>query len=265
MRRTVVALALLAVFGAQARAQTDEPRPALTPFETIGDKVLETDWLAHLDNFAIELQTRPDTRAFIVAYGVPNRLPGWPLRRANWARGVLTKGRGLDPSRVVVVYGGYKDEVLYEHWILSPGESLPVRPFDFASALTREKVAYKFDQFGLPDPANDWGYDGSYNEYLDDRTRYEPLALALRQDPAARGLVIVYEGQRHRAGNDRRVAAAVKRAIMRVHALAPDRLVAVGGGRRDYRSAEIWIVPPGAALPKPTPTPRKQNTRRRPS
>lgn len=263
MRRTFAALALLTLFCAQAWAQADGPRPAPTPFEAFGDKLLETDWLARLDNMAVDLLNRPDTRAFIVAYGVPNRLPGWPLRRANWARGVLTKGRGIDASRVEVVYGGYKDEVWYEHWLLSPGESLPVRPFDFAAALTREKGAYKFDQYGLPDPVVNWDYDGNYNEYLDDRARYGPLALALRHDPAARALVIAYEGRRHRAGSDRRIAAGIKRAIMKAHALAPDRIVAVGGGRREYRSAEFWIVPPGAALPKPTPSARPARRKRR--
>ena len=263
MRRTVFALFLLMLFSTAAAAQAEPPRPAPTPFDSFGDKIYETDWLARLDSMAVEMMNNPQTTMFIVAYGVPNRLPGWPLRRANWARGVLTKGRGIDPSRVVVIYGGYRDAVWYEHWLMPPGEKLPVEPFDFAAALTREKNAYKFDQFSLFEPAVDWAYDGSYSEYLDDRGRYEPLALALRQDPAARGLVIVYEGRKGRAGNDRRLAANIKRAILTAHAVAPDRVVAVGGGRRGHRYVELWLVPPGAALPKPTPDARPARRRRR--
>jgi hypothetical protein len=154
---------------------------------------------------------------------------------------------------------------MYEHWLLSPGESLPVKPFDFAAALTREKTAYKFDQFSLPDPApaSPSGYDGSYSQYLDDHGRYAPLALALRHDPAARGLVYVYSSRKNRAGSDRRVAANIKRAILKAHAIAPERVVALGGGRREYRSVEIWLVPPGAPLPKPTPAPRPARRKRR--
>jgi hypothetical protein len=264
MNRTVTALFVLTLlFCAQTLAQTEAPTSTPTPFDSFGDKIYETDWLARLDGMAVEMQQRPDTKAFIVAYGVPNRLPGWPLRRANWARGVLTIGRGIDPSRVEVVHGGYADEVRYEHWLLHFGETPPVKPFDFAAALTREKTAYKFDQLTLPDPVADSVYDGTYSEYLDDRGRYAPLALALRHDPAARGLVIVYERRRSRAGHDRRVASNIKRAILKAHPVEPDRILAVGGGRSDHRRAEIWIVPPGAQMPKPTPDARRPKQRRR--
>lgn len=263
---TLAALALSYLFGVSgppATAQTAAVREAPKPFDSFGDRVYETEWLARLDLMTVEMNQRPDTKAFIVAYGVPNRLPGWPLRRANWARGVLTKGRGLAPSRVEVVFGGYGDEVRYEHWLLSPGEQLPVERFDFAAALTREKTAYKFDQFHLFDPAHDYGYDGSYSAYLDTRGRYEPLALALRHDPAARGLVVVYRSRKNPPGDDRRLAANLKREILKAHAVAPGRLVTVGGGRREYRFVEVWIVPPGAPLPKPTPDARPARRRRR--
>ena len=258
-----VSLLLLGVFCADAQGQTDTTPASPKPFDSFGDRIYETDWLARLDAMAVEMYNSPDTKVFIVAYGVPNRLPGWPLRRANWARGVLTIGRRIDPSRVEVVYGGYRDEVSYEHWLLRPGESLPVKPFDFAAALTREKAAYKFDQFSLPDPAPVADYDGSYSMYLDDRGRYGPLALALRHDPAARGLIYAYGSRKSRAGDDRRLAANIKRAVLKSHALAPDRVVALGGGRREYRSVEVWLVPPGAPLPKPTPAPRPARRKRR--
>lgn len=248
MTRIAGALALLFIFCAAGHAQTSAP----TPFDSFADKVYQTDWLARLSPVANELRERPDVRAVIVAYGVPNKLPGWPLRRANWARGVLTsENHGIAPSRVEVVFGGYRDEVRYEHWLLSPGEQLPVERFDFAAALTREKSAYKFDQFVLTEPV--WGYDPSYSEYLDDRGRYEPLALALRHDPAARGFVVVYRSRKNPPGTDRRLAANIKRAILKAHAIAPGRVVAVGGGRRQARGVEIWIVPPGAPPPRPTP------------
>lgn len=250
MRRTARALALLLLTCAPVPAQSEGPRPARTPFDSFGDKIYETEWLARLDGMAAEMNGRPGATAFIVAYGVPNRLPGWPLRRANWARGVLTRGRGIDPARVEVVFGGYRDEVNYQHWLLPRGERPPVPAFDFAAALSREKAAYKFDQFSLYDPHVDYGYDARYSEYLDARGRYEPLALALRHDPAARGLLVVYSNRADKPGTDRRLAAAHKRAILTAHALAPGRVVAVGGGRREHRGAELWIVPPGAELPE---------------
>lgn len=260
-RRNVTAFCLLLILCAAARAQQDAPRPA--PFDSFGDKIYETDWLARLDLMAVEMQQRPDTKAFIVAYGVPNNLPGWPLRRAHWARGVLTAGRNIAPSRVEVVHGGYRDEVMYEHWLLPAGERPPVGPFDFAAALTREKSAYKFDQYTPYDPAHDYGYDGSYSQYLDARGRFEPLSLALRHDPAARALIVVYRSRRNPPGDDRRLAANLKRALLKTYPVAPDRVIAVGGGRREYRAVEIWVVPPGAPLPKPSPQARPARRTRR--
>jgi len=255
--------AALLVLCAAASAQTDAARDAQKPFDSFGDKIYETEWLARLDVMAVEMMNRPGAKAFIVAYGVPDRLPGWPLRRANWARGVLTKGRGLDPSRVEVVYGGYRDEVSYEHWLMTGGERPPVPPFDFAAALTREKAAYKFDQYSLYDPAYDYGYDGKYSQYLDARGRFEPVALALRHDPAARVLLVVYRSPKNPPGDDRRLAANLKRAALTAHALAPGRVLARGGGRRDQRFVEVWLVPPGAPLPEPAPAARPARRGRR--
>jgi hypothetical protein len=263
MKKILVTFLIIAVFYVAASAQAEQPRPTPTPFDSFSDKLYETDWLARLDNMAVEMQNAPDTKAFIVSYGVPNKLPGWPLRRANWARGVLTKGRGIDPTRVEVMFGGYKDEVMYQHWLMRDGERPPVEAFDFAAALTREKTAYKFDQFNLYDPSVDfWGYDGSYSEYLDDRSRYEPLALALRHDPAARACIIAYATRKHRVGTDRRLAMRLKRAVAIAHPVEMQRIVAIGGGLRQYRSVELWIVPPGAELPKPTPTVRPKRRKR---
>ncbi len=242
----------------QSEPLPQSPRPS----DEFGD-IQVSDWLARLDNFAIDLQNTPSATAYIVAYGVPNKLPGWPLRRANWAKGYLVKGRLIDRERVEVIYGGYRDEVMYQLWLLQTGASLPVRPFDFATALVREKTAYKFDQFYLYDPIQDFHYEGDYSQYLDARGRYEPLVLALRADTAARGFIIAYASHSDRRGTDRTLAARHKRALMLTHSIAANRIVAVGGGSREHRAAELWIVPPGSALPKPTPTARPKRRRRR--
>ena len=59
------------------------------------------------------------------------------------------------------------------------------------------------------------------------------------------------------------IAALAKITIAKSHAVDIRRVVALGGGRRDYKMIELWLVPPGAALPKPTPTVRASRRRRR--
>lgn len=100
-------------------------------------------------------------------------------------------------------------------------------------------------------------------DYLDDVDSYEPFVTTLRNDPAARGLVIAYATRRDRRGEDRRLAARRKLALLKGYSIGADRIVAVGGGLRKEKTVEFWIVPPGAELPTPTPTVRAPRHQRR--
>lgn len=222
--------------------------------DEFGD-ILVSDWLARLDNYAVELHSNPTAKGYVVAYIAPNKPPGWPLRRASWARGYLVNGRGIDESRVEVFNGGYRDNApRYELWVVPPGSNLPVKPFDYGAELAREKRAYLFDSYRyfVLDP-NETGIENGYIGYLDEKGRHAPYVEALRLDPAARGCVIAYRTRRGRPGSDRALAAHVMLNILKHHALAPDRVVAVAGGVRPSQTVEYWIVPPGSPLPKPSP------------
>jgi hypothetical protein len=239
------------------------PQSGARLVDEFGD-IQTSDWLARLDYFANDLNQAPGATALIVAYGVPNNMPGWPPRRANWAMGYLIKGRGVDASRVRAVYGGHRDKVTYQHWLIPPGSPSPVPDFDFAAALTREKSAYKFDRF-FHDSVQYYYPEGDYSDYLSVEGRYEPLVLALRGDPAARACIIAYASHKDRRGTDRTLAARHKRALMSAHSIGAARVVAFGGGAREYRAVEFWVVPPGSPLPKPTPQrpPRRAGRRGR--
>lgn len=250
-------LAFVCALCVRSQAQADVPGL----IDAFGN-IQTSDLLARLDNFATELQNAPQSGAFIVAYPQANKFPGWPLRRALWCRAYLIKGRMIDAGRVHVVNGGFRDDVRFELWVEPPGAQPPVRPFDLAAELAREKTPYLFDLFyilenppGVPDVEE---YD-----YLDDVDSYEPFVTTLRNDPAARGLVIAYATRRDRRGEDRRLAARRKLAILKGYSIGADRIVAVGGGLRKEKTIEFWIVPPGAELPKPTPTVRTRHRRRR--
>lgn len=234
--------------------QQQQPTPGRADkFDECGD-IQISDWLARADNFAVELQHNPQAKGYIVAYGVPNNFPGWPARRAHHIRGYLVKARGLDASRVEVVYGGYRDEVMYQLWIVHPGAQLPVPPFDFAAALAREKTPFLFDRFGwFPINPNETDIDYGYIGFLEEKGRYETFVAALQSDPALRGCVIAYPKRGARRGTDTRLAARIKRTILTTNAVGAERVVAFGGRiRHPYQTVELWLVPPGSPLPKPT-------------
>jgi hypothetical protein len=234
-------------------APQQQPQSGARLFKEFGDIEISY-WLALADYFAIELQNRPGAKGYVVAYGVPNKFPGWPFRRANQIKRYIVIARGLDAARVETVYGGYRDEVLYQLWVVEPGAQLPVPPFDFAAALAREKTPFLFDRFKwFPLDTAPTSIDYGYIGYLDEKGRYEAFVLALRSDPSLRGYVIAYATRRARRGTDSRIASRVKRDIVTTHAIGPQRITArAGGHRRPEQTVELWVVPPGSPLPKPT-------------
>lgn len=262
MRGLLLVPLLLLTFGVAGHARQQQP-PAGSPLKVdeFGG-IAYSDMLARVDNFAIELQNNPASTSVIAVYPqMSDKIPGWFLRRAYWMKGYLTKARGLGDGRVRVVNGGFRDEVMYQLWLVPPGAESPVAPLDWAAALAREKKPILFDRDVYENyPTGPGGETGGeiYENYTDPKDSQEPFVSALRADPAARGLIYGYATRRNRRGTDRRLAARTKLAILKLHAIGADRIVATGGGLRTHRTLEYWLVPPGAALPKPSPAPRRK-------
>jgi hypothetical protein len=80
---------------------------------------------ARFDNFAIELQNNPDSQAYIITYGGRTSRAGQAERLGDRARSYLTQMRGIDPARLVIVNGGYRDADTYELWIVPQGAQTP--------------------------------------------------------------------------------------------------------------------------------------------
>ena len=129
--------------------------------------------------------------------------------------------------------------------------------------MSGEKTAQPFDRFTVMEPGDPWESDEG-DPYPDAAPLYAYLAEVLRADPSLRACVIGYAGRRGSAAAARRIASRAKLAIAKAYAVDVSRVVALGGGRREYKTIEIWLVPPGAALPRPTPGARPTRRRRRP-
>jgi hypothetical protein len=89
------------------------------------------DEMAHLDNFAIQLQQAPTMKGVIIFYGgrVRGRLPkrGEAAARAARLKPYLVDRRGIPAERVTVINGGYAKEWHVELWII-PAEMTPPDP-----------------------------------------------------------------------------------------------------------------------------------------
>ena len=250
MRTLIAFVFCVLLLSAGATAQQPTPKDGESHLDSFGD-IQDSDWLARLDNFAIAIQDSPGSKGFVVAYYARHKMPGWPLRRANWAVGYLTEARGIAPEHLSVVNGGFANETRYVLFVVPAGAVLPVKPFDPSLTMTGEKNPLLFDRFVFYE---DYDSVVNYEGYLSLKGRYEPLATALNADAGLRGCIIGYMKKRNRRGTDRKLAARTKRNLTSTYPVDVSRVAAIGGGRRGEKMVELWLVPPGSPLPKPTPS-----------
>ena len=78
--------------------------------------------------------------------------------------------------------------------------------------------------------------------------------------PNAQAYVIFYRGRRRTSWQDHKYA---KSYLDHRGGIPPERIKATFGGYRDDTAMELWVVPEGAELPKPTPTYFPKRRRRR--
>src|SRR5919206_3051344 len=109
------------------------------------------------------------------------------------------------------------------------------------AALPKTEVPKRFDEF--PSVAHD-----------DDKARLDNLAIELQNNPGSTGYVFAYAGRNSRAGEADRMGRRAIEYLTTTRGLSGDRIRFVNGGYRESNTFELWLVPPGAEPPRPTPT-----------
>ena len=261
--RTAATISLLLLLSAAPLHARQQPTHGGARLIDSFGEIQWSDLIARLDNFAIELQNDPAARGVIAVYPAGGKFPGWPLRRGRDALYYLVTTRGLEASRLSIVNGKLGDSPTFELWVVPAGAELDVKPFDSSLLMSGARTPLLFDRFAVVESG-----DGDVSAYglephPDSAGTYDFFAEVLRRDPGLRGCVIAYTSWGGARTADRRIAALAKRTMARKHAIDVSRVVALGGGRRRFKTIELWLVPPGAALPKPTPAPRPARRKRR--
>src|SRR6266536_5572992 len=83
------------------------------------------DQKARLDNLAIELQNDPSTTSYVIAYSGRTSRAGTAERLLARAKAYLVQKRVVDPSRLVTINGGYREEDCVELWVVPRGATPP--------------------------------------------------------------------------------------------------------------------------------------------
>lgn len=83
------------------------------------------DEMSRLDILGSELQSKPETRAFIIVYAGRRARIAEAQRRAERAKAYLISQYGIDTRRIFAVDGGYRNDLTVEIWFGSRGVPAP--------------------------------------------------------------------------------------------------------------------------------------------
>jgi len=88
----------------------------------------------------------------------------------------------------------------------------------------------------------------------DDKARLDNLAIELQGAPDTQAYIMIYAGRTSRAGQADMLGRRTMDYLVNQRGVDARRITIVNGGYRDTDFIEIWICPPGAKPPQPTPT-----------
>lgn len=239
-----------------------------------GDITYE-DEIARLDNLAIQLQSEPNAKGYIIIYRSRRDLPGLNYRHGFMVKHYLVAVRGVNSERVVIVDGGFRLCMSVELWLVPAGATPPALKASYAYSFTDITFTFKYDEHDYLLPIDPIIYD----EYNSEGKGIAPEMLggyaeALKKKPDARAFIIAYEQYckdecshgvvlRDQRGTAERMLKHEKEILVKRYGISALRIVTVKGGYRMYRKAELWIVPKGADTPVPSPTVIPPRTRKR--
>ncbi len=88
----------------------------------------------------------------------------------------------------------------------------------------------------------------------DEKARLDNLAIELQGAPDNTAYIMIYAGRTSRAGQADMLGKRTVDYLINQRGVDARRIVIINGGYRDMDSIEIWLCPPGAKTPQPTPT-----------
>lgn len=193
------------------------------------------------------LDENKEAQVAIIVYG----MEGFARRYAKDVRRWLSEVRGVNPERLVTLFGGSSDKPRLELWLVPQGASLPT-----VNSFVDNRNAIQFDSYAYW--KGEFCGDGrllalnEFAEVLNERLDWQGY-IVIRPHGNKRGVGAGDAGWDADGYVSRRQAlrriAKDKSYLVRKFGLSPKRLKAVVGADNEWTHAELWLVPPGAELP----------------
>lgn len=197
---------------------------------------------AHLDNLAIELKNDQTLSGYVVIYGPGGPEDQFGRRAVDVTKNYLVNTRGVDESRVRVVYGGRYNsmqELLTEVWVLPEGSTTP-RATRYKPDLEAEGKFAELGMWDSPEDGEGWSDSG--------KVALVGLSDLMRHRAGALAYVVVYHDEESAPGAWRR-AAERQAETLRRNGVGADRMKVVFGGYAEEAKVQLWILPADAKPP----------------
>jgi hypothetical protein len=220
----------------------------------------ESEW-ALLDAVGNLLKADLGVSAYVIGYSSRESDLGHGMVHANYVRNLLRRWVAED-SRVRAVYGGRRETLTIEVWIVRDFSLVPQPTPTITSNPENVKVAQKFYTYQFPyvDPIDSEMF--SEYEYLNQGAILDGLAVMLEKNPGLQTYLIAYDGRLDRKGTAQKLAERDRYYLAIESNIPGERIHLINGGRREHRMVELWIASSDAAAPKATPGTQKRTIRK---
>ena len=92
------------------------------------DEFYGSNWegaMARLDDFALEMRNNPQTIGVLIVYGGQRSRRGEAVAWRDCLKNYLVSRRGIEPDRIVMINGGYRDDLTVELWETGDRKHIP--------------------------------------------------------------------------------------------------------------------------------------------
>ncbi|MDX6288715.1 MAG: hypothetical protein QOH42_514 [Blastocatellia bacterium] len=235
----------LLIFTACSLGRTQDRRTNDGRFDAFGDLSTD-DVMAHLDQFALELNSNPKLQGFVVIHRRAGSPVGWQLRQAHGYLNYLVNSRGVPASRMKVLEADAGKVILYELWLVPAGGAPPVPA---PTPKPEPTFPVRFDEVSLGNEAQCVGEFTIELYKIEDALKL--FADALRQQPASKAWIVVHPRVREPLASVRRTLNASRRLLVRTYGIGSERVLTAIGPRHSTlcTAVNLWIVPWSSSRP----------------
>ena len=212
------------------------------------------NYSAHLDNIAVALQSEPASQGYFIFYNGRKSLPGAAFRYMKRLQNYMVNARGIEPSRMIVLDGGRREEISVEFWTSTPGSTAPA-PTPTISAEPAKTKSYLYDRYNFdcqrlfqpkvkgPYYEDDCGYAGM--DYEDQSARLDGFIKTIRETPESTARLVVFFLPRDAPGRTKKFIQQERDYLVSKGGLKASSIAVVSRRAPKSRWVDLWVVYPG--------------------